>query len=72
MANYNQRVSTDKFGNPYQVVGMKDKKGTGFPKGYIELGNKLYKIEVSESKKDDVHAWVRVTEVKKQAQNRRM
>ena len=69
---YQSRISTDKFGNPYQVIGMKDKKGTGFPKGYVELCGKLYKIEVSDSKKDGVEAWVRVTQVKKQSQNRSM
>lgn len=72
MANYNQRISTDKFGNPYQIIGMKDKKGTGFPRGYVELGGKLYKIEVSDSKKDGVEAWVRVTQVKKQSQRSSM
>ncbi|MFN5771563.1 hypothetical protein [Flavobacterium sp.] len=63
-----KRISTDRFGNPYQVVGLKDTKGTGFPKGYAELGGKLYKIEVSDSKKEGVEAWVRITRVE---QNKR-
>lgn len=59
-------IKTDKFGNPYQVVGLKDEKNDGkFPKGYVELGNNLYKIEVSEAQKDGVVLWCRVTKVKK-------
>lgn len=62
MAGQN-RISTDKFGNPYQLVGCKDLKGTGFAKGYIELGGKLYKIEPSEAKKEGVEFWVKITKV---------
>lgn len=65
MANQ-KRISTDRFGNAYQVIGCRDKKGTGFPYGYVELGGKLYKIEPSESKKDGVDMWVKITAVKKQ------
>ncbi|SHF14043.1 hypothetical protein SAMN05444377_10485 [Flavobacterium fontis] len=59
----NKRISTDRFGNPYQVIGLKDTKGTGFPKGYVELGGKLYKLEHSPSQKEGVEAWIRVTKV---------
>lgn len=60
------RISTDRFGNPYQLIGCKDKKGNGFAQGYIELGGKLYKIEPSVAQKDGVEFWVKVTQVKKQ------
>ncbi|MGL3000510.1 hypothetical protein [Flavobacterium sp. RSSB_23] len=65
-SNFKARISTDKFGQKYQVVGCKDKKGTGFPKGYVELGGKLYRLEPSNSNKDGVEMWIRVTAVKKQ------
>ena len=67
-----RRISTDRFGNPYQLIGCKYVKGTGFPKGYIELGGKLYKLEPSEAKKDGVDVWIKVTQVKKQAQHTSM
>lgn len=67
MSGFKQRVSTDRFGQAYQVIGCKDKKGTGFPKGYIELKGKLYKLEPSNANKDGVDMWIRVTEVKKTA-----
>lgn len=59
-------IKTDRFGNPYQVVGCRDKKGTGFPVGYVELKGQLYKLEPSSAKKDGVEAWIKVTAVKKQ------
>jgi hypothetical protein len=69
MSNYKARISNDRFGNPFQVIGCKDKKGTGFCKGYVELGGKLYKLEPSPAKKDGVEAWIKVTQVKKQPQH---
>jgi hypothetical protein len=71
--NNNQaRISTDRFGQAYQLVSCKDKKGTGFSSGYIELGGKLYKVEPSEAKKDGVEFWVRITAVKKRPTNSSM
>ena len=64
MAGQN-RISTDRFGNPYQLIGCKDKKGTGFSSGYVELGGKLYKVEPSQAQKDGVEFWVKITLVKK-------
>jgi hypothetical protein len=61
------RVSTDRFGNLYQLIGCKDKKGTGFSSGYVELGGKLYKIEPSVAQKDGVEFWVKITAVKKRS-----
>lgn len=66
MSNYQQRVSKDRFGNDYILVGLKDKKGTGFPKGYAEIKGQLYKIEFSESKKEGTEGWVKLTKVVKQ------
>ncbi|SHL70485.1 hypothetical protein [Flavobacterium saccharophilum] len=65
MAQQGARISTDRFGNPYQLIGCKDKKGSGFSQGYIELGGKLYKIEPSPASKEGVEYWVKVTLVKK-------
>ena len=59
------RISTDKFGNPYQLVGCKDKTGSGFAKGYVELGGKLYKVEPSVAQKEGVEFWCKITLVKK-------
>lgn len=56
----------DRFGNEYIVVGCKDKKGTGFPKGYIEIKGQLYKLEPSDAQKDGVEMWVKVTKINKQ------
>lgn len=67
-----KRISTDKFGNPYQLIGCKDKKGTGFAVGYIELGGKLYKVEPSTAQKEGVLYWVKITAVKKQANHASM
>ena len=53
MANQ-QYSKQDKFGNDYQVIGCKDKKDTGFSKGYIVIKGDLYKLEPSESKKEGV------------------
>ncbi len=58
-------ISKDKFGNEYQVVGCKDKKETGFPKGFIEIKGQLYKLEPSESKKEGVEVWIKVTKMEK-------
>lgn len=60
-------VKTDRFDNPYQVIGCKDLKGTGFSKGYVELGGKLYKLEPSKASKDGVEVWIKVTQVKKRS-----
>lgn len=64
--NQQARISIDKFGNPYQLIGCKDKKGTGFSKGHVKLGGKLYKIEPSVAQKDGVEFWVKITQVKQQ------
>lgn len=71
MSNYKRRVSTDRFGNPYQLVGCKENKN-GFPVGYVELGGKTYKIEPSEAKKDGVLYWVKVTKVDAKKQHSSM
>lgn len=59
-------INTDRFGQPYQVVGCKEvegKDGNTYNKGFVELGGKLYKIEVSAAEKEGVQHWVRVTRV---------
>ncbi|MDN3673436.1 hypothetical protein QWY99_10265 [Flavobacterium branchiarum] len=66
------RISTDRFGNAYQLIGCKDKKGNGFAQGYIELGGKLYKLEPSVAQKEGVEFWVKVTAVKKRPTNSSM
>ena len=65
-------IKNDRFGNPYQVIGCKDLKGSGFSKGYVELGGKLYKLEPSKASKDGVEVWIKVTQVKKTPQHSSM
>ena len=72
MSAYKPRITNDRFGQPFQVIGCKDKKDTGFSKGYVELGGKLYKLEPSKATKEGVEVWIKVTQVKKQAQNSSM
>lgn len=69
MAQNQARISTDKFGNPYQLVACKDKKSTGYGVGYAELGGKLYKIEPSPAQKEGVTDWVKITLMKKRQQH---
>ncbi len=66
MAIYKQ----DRFGNNQAVVALMDKKGTGYPKGYVKIKGKTYKIEVSESNKDNVERWVTITAVSKRSSSR--
>jgi len=72
-----QNVRTDRFGNANVLIRLKQKKdkksGAILPiyQGYVELGNKLYKIEVSPSNKqyaDGIDSrWCKVTaQVKRQ------
>lgn len=55
----------DRFGQPFVNVACKDKKGRGFPKGFIRIMKPgLYKVEPSSSSSTEgVEAWVRVTRV---------
>lgn len=62
-------IGTDRFGNPQAIVGMKDKKGNGFPYGFVEIKGTLYKVEVSNSNKEGVEAWVKITKVTPRAKN---
>jgi len=59
MANF------DKFGNPQEVIGLKDKNGSGYPRGFFTVGNRLFKVTSSPSNKDGVERWVTITEMKK-------
>jgi len=61
----NQRISSDRFGRPMIIVGLKDKKGNGFPKAYATLQNKMYKFEVTASNKDGVESWLKITKIEK-------
>lgn len=59
-------VRKDRFGNEFQLIGCKDKNGSGFSKGYLELKGDLYKIEPSVAQKEGYEYWVKVTKVPKQ------
>jgi hypothetical protein len=62
-------VGVDRFGNEYKVVGCKDKKGKGFSAGYVEIRKPgLYKLEPSQSQKEGVEHWIRVTKVQQNRQ----
>lgn len=63
--NRNTQTRLDRFGNDYAVIGCKDKKGTGFPVGYITIGGKTYKLEPSQANKEGVEMWIRVTKLNK-------
>jgi len=65
MSTHKKRISTDKFGNPYQLCGMKRNEEGNFPKAYAELGGKLYKIEISPSNNEKYSDWCKVTLMKK-------
>jgi len=56
----------DKFGNEYMVVGCKDKKGSGYSKGYVEIKGQLYKLEPSQSQKEGTEMWIKITKMNKQ------
>ena len=71
-------VNKDRFGNDYIVIGCYDKKEKGYAVGYVEIGNKLYKVEPSEAKSDkqnkrgeDLLMWVKLTHVPKQSSKKR-
>lgn len=55
----------DRFGNPQAVVGLKDKKNTGYPKGFVEIKGDLYKVTTSPSNKEGVAEWVTLTKMPK-------
>jgi hypothetical protein len=56
----------DKYGNEQVVIGLKDKTGSGYAKGFIEIGNSLFKVTTSPSNKEGVIEWVTLTKMKKQ------
>lgn len=59
-----QSTKTDKFGNAFKLVGMKTSKTEGFSKGFVELGGKLYKLELSSHcEKDGLCGWLKVYKV---------
>lgn len=78
---YEQRVSTDRFGNPSVLKFAADvfnrKSGEivqGVGKTYVELGNQLYKVEVSRAQKvkqtkygDREGFWVKITKCSKRS-----
>ena len=57
-------IKTDRFGNPYQLIGCKVNQ-KGFAAGYVELGGKLYKVEPSVSQNEKYGYWVKITLAKK-------
>lgn len=74
------RISVDRFNNPYQLKTLVQKtdKKTGelvdAYAGYVELGGKLYKVEVSNREKEmtgknegKAGMWFKITHVKKNA-----
>lgn len=55
-------AKVDRFGNEYKNVACKDRKGRGFPAGFITITRPgTYKLEPGSSNVDGVDAWVRVT-----------
>lgn len=60
-----QKVKYDRFNNPQVIIGLKG--NPDFPSGFVELAGKLYKVTVSNSKKDDVHHWCTITKLDKRS-----
>lgn len=63
-----KNIRYDQFNNAYTLVRCKENKN-GFPAGYLEIGSKLYKLEPSSA--SDGGMWIRVTALKKRANNPR-
>jgi hypothetical protein len=64
-------VSKDRFGNDYTVIGCKpDKKNAAFNHGYVTIKGTNYKVEVSNSNKDGVSYWVKLTKMPPRNNNR--
>jgi len=66
MRKTNARVN--RFGNAEKVVGIKPNRN-GYPTGYVEIGNQLYQLGVTNSNKDGVEFWVRLTKLAKRPTN---
>jgi len=70
-----KKARSDKFGRPFVAVPMADKmskSGAPFPTGYLELGGKLYQLQLTKAAdgKEDkrgrsVRYWVTVTKLEK-------
>jgi len=79
--NRQNRVNTDKFGNPNilftatQVVSKKTGQAYEIYKGFFEQNGQLFKVEISERQKETKSGlpakWVKVTKMRKQQQNQR-
>ena len=52
----------DRFGNETALVGVKRKGNFGV--GYFQFGNQLFKVDLSDSKKDGVESWLKITKLK--------
>ena len=61
-------TNTDRFGNQYTVIGFKPNKN-GYPVGYWESASGLYKLELSNSNKDGVSNWLKITKLQKRNNN---
>lgn len=57
----------NRFGEDEIIVGLKDKKGNGFPSGYFEFKGQLLKVTLSKANKEGVEAWVSITVKEKKA-----
>lgn len=76
--NQGPRINSDKNGNPYQLktavqIVTKDGEAIEAYKAFVELGGKLYKLEISPRQKEltgknegKSAMWVKVTLMKKQ------
>lgn len=80
MAQMQQRVSQDRFGNDYvlkKATEIRTKDGEIIPvfKGYVELQGQLFKFEISEKKDPSRDGrnqkWVKFTHMKRRTQTNR-
>lgn len=66
MSNNIQRVSKDRFGNDFVLVGCKPKKkNEKYSVGYVEIKGQLYKIEPTEAEKEGIMFWCKLTKLEK-------
>lgn len=80
--NFKKRISTDRFGNNYQLCSLRQvltKDGQELPvySGVVEIQGRAYKFEVSNSNKTGMRKgvevakkWLKITQLRNQNSNR--
>lgn len=66
---------TDKFGNHVKLVPCYDKKGKGWYVGYLEVGNKVIRLEINptaqgQGTRGDARVWISARQAQGRTQQR--